>query len=89
MSRAEEFACKYAGFTAPPSRKDYLEDREKCDIYSATLEGYEQGKKDMKDALLGWAKMKKGDIKKVDWDADYYSGIDFMLDELIDKLNSM
>lgn len=42
-----------------------------------------------KDALLEWAKMKKDHIKIVDWDADYYFGLDFMLDELIDKLNSM
>lgn len=42
-----------------------------------------------KEALLEWAKMKKGDIKKVDWDGDYYFGLDFMLDELIDKLNEI
>lgn len=42
-----------------------------------------------KEALLEWAKMKKDHIKIVDWDADYYFGLDFMLDELIDKLNEM
>lgn len=49
MSRAEDFACKYAGFEMPPTRRDHLQNRERCDIYSAVLEGYEQAEKD-----LGW-----------------------------------
>ena len=49
MSKAEDFACKYAGFEMPPTRRDHLQNRERCDIYSAVLEGYEQAEKD-----LGW-----------------------------------
>jgi len=51
--RAEEFACKYAGYDAPPTRRDELENREKCDIFGACLDAYEQAEKDIKDYLLG------------------------------------
>lgn len=44
---AEAFACKYAGFETPPTRRDHLENRERCDIYSAILEGYEKAEEDL------------------------------------------
>ena len=54
MTRAEQFACKYAGLDHSPTRRDELEEREKCDIYGACLEAYEQAMKD-----LGWHSVKE------------------------------
>ena len=60
MDKAEAFACKYAGFGTPPTRRDHLENREKCDIYSASLEGYEQAEKDLIEKAVKWLKENAG-----------------------------
>ena len=46
MTKAEEYACRYAGFSSPPTRRDCLENREQKDVYYAVLDGYERAEED-------------------------------------------
>lgn len=90
MTRAEEFACKYAGLNHPPTRRDELEEREKCDIYGACFEAYTQAEKDL---ALTWE-----DIKKLDgimdsmrtytaWDAVNYPNDEDFYKEVLRRYN--
>ena len=63
MSKAEEFACRYAGFDAPPTRRDALEHREDKDVYYACLEGYEQAEKDL--GYVDWSAFRRNAAKDI------------------------
>ena len=54
LTKAEEYACRYAGFSSPPTRRDCLENREQKDIYYAVLDGYERAKEDLIEKAIAW-----------------------------------
>lgn len=75
MTKAESFAMQYGYY-------DKEKKRACCVGYNA---GYKQAEKDVKNALMEWAKYQKAKYQTV----AYANGERRILNELIDKLNQV